>query len=87
METLFLILILCAIFFHGLSFVEARAHFIYDFFRQEHIGGRKQALSPYEAAQAVFPSLSRSLQKYLRVTRWGVHNKHREVVIAMLTLF
>ena len=32
-------------------------------------GGRKQALSPYEAAQAVFPSLSRSLQKYLRVTR------------------
>merc|ERR1712218_685817 len=37
--------------------------------RQEHIGGRKQALSPYEAAQAVFPSLSRSLQKYLRVTR------------------
>ena len=37
--------------------------------RQEHTGGRKQALSPYEAAQAVFPSLSRSLQKYLRVTR------------------
>ena len=37
--------------------------------RQEHSGGRKQALSPYEAAQAVFPSLSRSLQKYLRVTR------------------
>jgi hypothetical protein len=33
------------------------------------IGGRKQALSPYEAAQAVFPSLSRPLQKYLRVTR------------------
>jgi len=37
--------------------------------RQEHTGGRKQALSPYEAAQAVFPSLSRPLQKYLRVTR------------------
>ena len=33
------------------------------------LGGRKQALSPYEAAQAVFPSLSRPLQKYLRVTR------------------
>merc|ERR1719195_949622 len=32
-------------------------------------GSRKQALSPYQAAQAVFPSLSRSLQKYLRVTR------------------
>ena len=32
-------------------------------------GSRKQPLSPYEAAQAVFPSLSRSLQKYLRVTR------------------
>jgi len=30
---------------------------------------RKQALSPYEAAQAVFPSLSRPLQKYLRITR------------------
>ena len=34
-----------------------------------NLGGRKQALSPYEAAQAVFPSLSRPLQKYLRVTR------------------
>lgn len=32
-------------------------------------GTRKQPLSPYQAAQAVFPSLSRSLQKYLRVTR------------------
>ena len=32
-------------------------------------GSRKQALSPYEAAQAVFPSLGRALQKYLRVTR------------------
>ena len=31
--------------------------------------GRKQALSPYEAAQAIFPSLSRPLQKYLRITR------------------
>merc|ERR1712079_797234 len=32
-------------------------------------GSRKQALSPYQAAQAVIPSLSRSLQKYLRATR------------------
>jgi len=37
--------------------------------RQEVTGSRKQALSPYEAAQAVFPSLGRALQKYLRVTR------------------
>jgi len=29
----------------------------------------KKSLAPYEAAQAVFPSLSRALQKYLRVTR------------------
>merc|ERR1719195_1246459 len=37
--------------------------------RETSAGSRKQPLSPYEAAQAVFPSLSRSLQKYLRVTR------------------
>merc|ERR1711992_75224 len=37
--------------------------------RENSAGTRKQPLSPYEAAQAVFPSLSRSLQKYLRVTR------------------
>ena len=40
-----------------------------DLIYQTFLGGRKQALSPYEAAQAVFPSLSRPLQKYLRVTR------------------
>lgn len=26
-------------------------------------------MDPYEAAQAVFPTIARSLQKYLRVTR------------------
>jgi len=36
--------------------------------RMRDLSGRK-ALSPYEAAQAVFPSLSRPLQKYLRITR------------------
>jgi len=36
---------------------------------QGSAGSKKQPLSSYEAAQAVFPSLSRTLQKYLRVTR------------------
>jgi len=37
--------------------------------RMHQGGSKKQPLSSYEAAQAVFPSLSRTLQKYLRVTR------------------
>lgn len=31
--------------------------------------GGGSAMDPYEAAQAVFPTIARSLQKYLRVTR------------------
>ncbi|KAB7507594.1 Vang-like protein 1 [Armadillidium nasatum] len=32
-------------------------------------GGTGNPMNPHEAAQAVFPSLSRALQKYLRITR------------------
>jgi len=37
--------------------------------REELLGSSKRSLSADEAAAAVFPSLSRPLQKYLRVTR------------------
>lgn len=34
-----------------------------------HIGNNGNGMDCHEAAQAVFPSLARALQKYLRVTR------------------
>ncbi|CAI6368966.1 unnamed protein product [Macrosiphum euphorbiae] len=37
--------------------------------RSHHDPGGGSAMDPYEAAQAVFPTIARSLQKYLRVTR------------------
>ena len=34
--------------------------------------GPSSPLDSYEAAQSIFPSLARPLQKYLRITRWAL---------------
>ena len=41
-------------------------HFIY---LQSHVSGPTSPLDSYEAAQSIFPSIARPLQKYLRITR------------------
>ena len=45
------------------------------------IPGPSSPLDSYEAAQSIFPSLARPLQKYLRITRWALM-----IIITIITM-